>query len=1505
MNALRQVRLGFRRAALHTPLLSSVLFFILAGILAAQTVDVSVPGIVSLSSTKIYTGKYVAHATDGGFIWLDSVAMTGGFVQAVGHCGVGTPTPVTNLYTKGDCSGITSIGSDGNYVVANNFNGQCSILQNGCGGAPYSFTGLGFRVGTWQWDPSWTTPVQGSPGGQSADPQGRTWGVQVVNPNLFRWFVTGGGPAIPIASAVYTNLSSTTGTNYFGDKFQIADNSASATPITSVAWDINNTGTFSPDTAVGTAKTLTGYLPCSPKSGGNFATGQSCGVPNTPATGSQSFAEKSTNQAGNTSQNIFVSAPIAFVCPQIRIAGYTGFSGACAESGGTLSVLSGGTADARLTQGNVNDPSTSFSWAFSPGGSASGQNPVVPAGASSFALTVTYPGGWQATASGAVAQTDLVAAFSLVPNPVLVSGTLTLTNQMQAGSSTSVTSVTYAVKQSTLVVSSGTLAASFSAVGGTAQVAAPGGSPAAYTMEVTYRFDGPRGVGQTSVVSQSFSTTTWNPAPQINISPAPFCTSSCQLTVGTAYSLSDSESIPISPHPGAQWDLVASSGTTSIGTPADANALVSWTPTATCTSNCSLRVTVSGAFSSVPVVISSSAPPPPPPPAILSVTLSGPATGTAGQAVSFTANATGATGPVTYTWNWGENPLGGLQSGPATNSHVYARAGSFAVFVQATSGTSQGSATASISIAPGGPPAPSTGFSIAGADLNPLNGLYSVETGKTVAFTAVENNAVSWVWSFGDGATGSGQSVTHVYTTAGSRSVTLTVTGNGSQTAGTASANISFNITVPPFRAVIVPGAASLDDGMTTWGTDVSVTNPSSSTVNLSLGFVPLLPDAIAPSSLDLRNLQYTPVVPLAPGGSWSGRNVIAGFPGGGNNKGTFVIKYDVGLPPQVSARVYFAPKNNSGNVSYGSAIPAYDVDGSGGIKPQGFVSPVIEAGRLGASTLSTEAALGTVTVNKTGTGSGTVTSDPAGISCGATCSASFPGGGPVILSGVAAPGSVFVGITGCSSYVIGQCIVDGTAGGTVTAQFDASTGGPTGGNPTLTVTVGGSGTVTSSPAGISCPAACSAQYTAGTVVTLTPTPATNFTFSGWGGACSGTGSCSVNLTADQAVLASFAAVGAAPASSDQVLIGLRSNDAYRFGVTLFNSGGATGTFRVGAADEGGAPVLVSDGNGGLVPYREFSIRPYQQVYLRDPDLGLDKSPNRRYVLKATRTSSTGTLLAFGTALDRRTNDMVQVADDSQASAAESGLVSYYIAGVSRYDSSYGAHWRTGLSIYNRGTKPRNLYLDYVFSGDGQSEHTARVGDTGNYIPILPDQLLATDDIIAWLASVEKRVDLSGSSAGVLRIYYAEDPDSATRPLIISARNYDDQPTGTAGSQLGVYTRAQAAGSAQKLYLPGIEESERYRSQIGVFTPDAGPVTGRIVAVAPDGSEVGAVGFTLGGGGLHYGQLDLLNPNLRFNNPNRPVTIRIDQINGGRVSAYGFTVDKVTLDTNFIQGLPQ
>jgi hypothetical protein len=162
------------------------------------------------------------------------------------------------------------------------------------------------------------------------------------------------------------------------------------------------------------------------------------------------------------------------------------------------------------------------------------------------------------------------------------------------------------------------------------------------------------------------------------------------------------------------------------------------------------------------------------------------------------------------------------------------------------------------------------------------------------------------------------------------------------------------------------------------------------------------------------------------------------------------------------------------------------------------------------------------------GSGEGEVTSSPAGIECPVICEAEFEEGAEVTLSPSPKAGSEFSGWSGCDSEPtlegVPACVVEMSEAKEVTASFDLE---PEPESFTLSVTkVGtGSGTVTSSPAGISCGSACKASFEEGTEVTLTATPAPGSTFTGWAGACTGSAACKVTMSEALAVTATFTAI--------------------------------------------------------------------------------------------------------------------------------------------------------------------------------------------------------------------------------------------------------------------------------------------------------------------------------------------------------------------------------------------
>ncbi|WP_447962504.1 FG-GAP-like repeat-containing protein [Nitrospira sp. Ecomares 2.1] len=164
------------------------------------------------------------------------------------------------------------------------------------------------------------------------------------------------------------------------------------------------------------------------------------------------------------------------------------------------------------------------------------------------------------------------------------------------------------------------------------------------------------------------------------------------------------------------------------------------------------------------------------------------------------------------------------------------------------------------------------------------------------------------------------------------------------------------------------------------------------------------------------------------------------------------------------------------------------------------------------------------MTVTKAGTGNGTVTSSPTGITCGVDCSEMYSPGTAVLLTPIAGVGSIFSGWSGGGCSGTGSCTVTPTSDVTVVATFSLLPPPPPGQVTLQIVPTGrGSGTVTSSPAGISCGSDCSEFFSSGTGVTLTAVANPGSLFLGWsGGACSGTAPCVLPLTANTTVSAVF-----------------------------------------------------------------------------------------------------------------------------------------------------------------------------------------------------------------------------------------------------------------------------------------------------------------------------------------------------------------------------------------------
>jgi PKD repeat protein len=152
------------------------------------------------------------------------------------------------------------------------------------------------------------------------------------------------------------------------------------------------------------------------------------------------------------------------------------------------------------------------------------------------------------------------------------------------------------------------------------------------------------------------------------------------------------------------------------------------------------------------------------------------------------------------------------------------------------------------------------------------------------------------------------------------------------------------------------------------------------------------------------------------------------------------------------------------------------------------------------------------LSVSKPGTGSGTIIGN--GINCGSDCSELYQAHTPVTLTATPAADSFLANWGGACSGTATSCQVTMDQVKDVIATFERKN--------LLIVTKQGNGTVTSSPVGINCGVDCEEAYPPSTSVTLTANADTDYLFTGWTGACSGTTTCVVPMNQAQTVGATF-----------------------------------------------------------------------------------------------------------------------------------------------------------------------------------------------------------------------------------------------------------------------------------------------------------------------------------------------------------------------------------------------
>ncbi|HWW63036.1 MAG TPA: hypothetical protein VN181_16800, partial [Thermoanaerobaculia bacterium] len=259
-------------------------------------------------------------------------------------------------------------------------------------------------------------------------------------------------------------------------------------------------------------------------------------------------------------------------------------------------------------------------------------------------------------------------------------------------------------------------------------------------------------------------------------------------------------------------------------------------------------------------------------------------------------------------------------------------------------------------------------------------------------------------------------------------------------------------------------------------------------------------------------------------------------------------------------------------------------------------------------------------------------------------------------------------------------------------------------------------------------------------------------------------------------------------------------------------------------------------------------------------------------------TSPGGKVTAYASVLDSSTSDPLLV---TPVTLSQTGAQKWVVAGVADLKNG-NANWQTDTRIFNAETQPVAATLSF-YSQNGGAPKVQQV--------VIPaGEVLQLDSTLTSLFGIS-------NDGGALHV-----STNTPAKLVTTARTYNKTTAGTFGQFISGITPNEAIGlGSRPLQILQVEESDRYRSNIGLAEVSGKPVKLEITAVPPDAKFSAVVEVDLGAN--EFRQFGSLLKQIGLTNTyNGRVTVRV--IEGeGRVTAYGSVIDFVTNDPTFMPAL--
>ncbi len=315
----------------------------------------------------------------------------------------------------------------------------------------------------------------------------------------------------------------------------------------------------------------------------------------------------------------------------------------------------------------------------------------------------------------------------------------------------------------------------------------------------------------------------------------------------------------------------------------------------------------------------------------------------------------------------------------------------------------------------------------------------------------------------------------------------------------------------------------------------------------------------------------------------------------------------------------------------------------------------------------------------------------------------------------------------------------------------------------------------------------------------------------------------------------------------------------------------------LGLVEGFGAPasvlVTILDANGTNLHEQAVALQPFQQLQLNGFLGGHGiQSDNARIEVRVT--SGSGRVAAYASVVDNTTNDPLLV---SAVRLGTPRANRYVFAGAADLMSA-AASWRTDLRLFNSTAAPQIATLTFhPFGGAATAKETT----------VQPGQVLAFDSVLRSFFGLH-------DTGGTVHVTTANESN-----LVLTGRTYDQREHGTYGQFIEAFLPSDAASLAngRKLQLVHVEDSPRYRSNLGIAETSGQAVSVQVEVLTSDGNPRTTFNRTLAPFALlqfrairDLGLGDLYNAR---------ITVRVTG-GEGSVVAYASVVDNRTQDPTYV-----